>query len=240
MTSSPSPRSTRSRQQFAASRRSVDDTYIHQFWHATKRVLLSSYRHSISLADAEDIASAAVIKVLPRLEDYRARYESPEVLARVMASQRKVDFDRSERVQRGEGAHLITVSEPSDPIAPSEFSHGTASAPPRRVPARSVCSLEALTGFDPPSQDNIDALVNRCHAEELTHSLIESLRTIHQISPRDLRLFIKVDGYGLSVKQAAAELGLRRETAQRALGRVRKLAREVLYLTTSPTRCQDR
>jgi DNA-directed RNA polymerase specialized sigma24 family protein len=194
-----------------------EDLYVHRLWNTAESLARRNGRTSAD--EARDVASRIVIKVLPRLEEYRAKYESPEVLAGVMTGHGVVDYRRNQAAQRGEGARLVPVHTPGSTQAPSDAQI----LRPRRV----VESLDIETFIEPAHGSTEAPFVLLLEATEITRALVTTLRDVHQVSHRDLLLLIKVDAYGQKITDAAKDLGLRRETAQRALGRVRTLAQAV-------------
>lgn len=203
-----------------------EDLYVHRLWNTAESLARRNGRASAD--DAKDVASRIVAKVLPRLEEYRAKYESPEVLASVMTRHGVVDYLRNQAAQRGEGARLVPGHTPGSTRASSEAQL----LRPRRV----VESLDVETFTEPVIGSTEAPFVLLLEATEITRALVTTLRDVHQVSHRDLLLLIKVDAYGQNVTDAAKDLKLRRETAQRALGRVRRLAQAVGETTLTGTR----
>lgn len=203
-----------------------EDLYVHRLWNTAEYLARQNGRTNPD--DAKDVASRIVTKVLPRLEEFRAKYESPEVLASVMTRHGVVDYRRNQAAQRGEGARLVPVHTAGGTRASSEAQ--------LLRPGRVVESLDVETFIEPVIGSTEAPFVLLLEATEITRALITTLRDIHQVSRRDLLLFIKVDAYGQNVTDAAKDLKLRRETAQRALGRVRRLAQAVGETTRTGSR----
>lgn len=207
-----------------------EDLYLHRLWKAAES--LARRQSRACPHDAQDVASRIVTKVLPRLAEYRTNYESPEVLASVMIGHSTIDYRRNQSAQRGEGARLvpaqIAVQHSAGGFHWSDFdktAHQSGSQLLR--PARVVESLNVDTFVESQNATTEASFVLILEATEITRELITKLRDVHNVSHRDLCLLIKVDAYGQKVTEAAKDLHLRRETAQRILGRVRNLARSV-------------
>lgn len=232
------------------------DVYLQRFHASALSTLIKGRRGRIQKDDCDDIASRMVLRVLPKLDDYRRRYPKPETLANVMAGQFSIDFRRSEGAQRGEGARLArqvaqldsvlvtwvdadasfmdsTVKsarqsrahsevdkKPAPGVRPEVDSEGRTRALRQRRHFKPELA-ESLTAMDFPSQnDSLDA-----EAAAQVWPLMEAALLARGVDQRGRWLLEQVDGQGRTVTEAATELNVTRETAQRALGKARQAAR---------------
>jgi len=152
---------------------------------------------------AQDVAVECVIKVLEKGPSIMDRYPSARVLATAMAVRAAVSWDRSERVQRGEGAAL-------DRDADGDI------APRRRgisidLPVGDEDNGATFGDLLPGSDDFVDDLLADIEATD------EILRLLEGLPPRDRELLWLRFAEGLTVVAIAAQDGRARETIQRRL-----------------------
>jgi len=152
---------------------------------------------------AQDVAVDCVIKVLEKGPSIMDRYPSARVLATAMAVRAAVSWDRSERVQRGEGAAL-------DRDADGDI------APRRRgisidLPVGDEDNGATFGDLLPGSDDFVDDLLADIEATD------EILRLLEGLPPRDRELLWLRFAEGLTVVAIAAQDGRARETIQRRL-----------------------
>ena len=150
---------------------------------------------------AQDVAVECVIKVLEKGPSIMDRYPSARVLATAMAVRAAVSWDRSERVQRGEGAAL-------DRDADGDI------APRRRgisidLPVGDEDNGATFGDLLPGSDDFVDDLLAEIEAND------EILRLLEGLPPRDRELLWLRFAEGLTVVDIAAQDGRARETIQR-------------------------
>ena len=155
--------------------------------------------------DAEDIAQQETERLLHRIEETMASYPVATLYAAVRAGHAAQDHLRRNAVQRGEGARTLQ------------------DADGRIRRRRVVLSGDAATG---PEQDG--SLFDRLAAggaalDEVVVERLESQRLLDQALlhlPADQAdVLTLVDGYGYTVKEAGAVLGMARETASRKRAR---------------------
>jgi RNA polymerase sigma factor (sigma-70 family) len=150
---------------------------------------------------AEDTAQMVCLQFLADPARWMATYP-PEVFAAVALRNRSEDWRRSERVQRGQGAHRIVDSD------------GLQRA------KREVDSLDQVLEFGGGgfacTGDTADAVA----------SAIDLQRALDMLDPRDRLLVLLVDREGHTVVDASAILGLSRSYASRRLSAARTLVRD--------------
>jgi DNA-directed RNA polymerase specialized sigma24 family protein len=207
------------------------DAYLHAF-HQTALQQLRGRKYShIQQDDANDIASRMVLRVLMNLDDYRQRYPMPEKLASVMVGQAAIGHFRSEGAQRGDGVrrgrsfgHFDTADTghgPTPDLVTADEEGGYVAIRRRRQFRAELAEsmTEAVT-------DDLDDCLNASAAAQACR-LMHAALIQRGIDERGRWLLNEVDGYGTTVVDAAKELGITRETAQRALHVVRKAARDI-------------
>lgn len=167
----------------------TDDAFVIATHQELTRILRRSCR--LSRQDADDAASLAIIRLLPRVARIRATYPTPEKYASAVAHNAAADFRRFERTQRGEGARL--VADPSQPA---------------RVTAR-----RTVVPFGPETEPYLRSAA----PDDTAVAAVEAAHTLAHLTPRDRTLvwLVKVDRY--TVTEAAHELALTREHASRRL-----------------------
>lgn len=208
--------------------RNESDAYIEEFLAAAVRRLARGKHARIHKDDRDDIAARMVTRVLPNLDDLRRRYPKADKLATVMLDQAVIGYRRAEGAQRGEGArHTRKVHFLADPELPTKAQEdaprltveGDYKATRRRRNFRADLAT-SLTAASSDGQDDylaVDSPRDECR-------LLEAALLGRGVDQRGRHLLRRVDGDGLSVTEAARELGIARETAQRALGKARKAA----------------
>lgn len=176
-----------------------DQAYLAVVVRTAQRIAARKY----GIAAADDIVQAVAEQFWPRRASIMPRY-SPETFAAVAVRSRAEELRRSERIQRAEGARLV------------EGPDGLKRA------GREVVQLEAHVeaggALPHASGDVAGRAVDTVTAQEVLDLLDE----------RDRRLLVLVDGLGLTVSEAAEEVGLSRAYANRQLTRIRAELREAV------------
>lgn len=152
---------------------------------------------------AEDVAVDCVIKVLEKGSSIMDRYPSARVLATAMAVRASVSWDRSERVQRGEGAALDRDADGI--IGPRR--HGIS----LDLPVGDEDNGATFGDLLPGSDDFVDELLDEIEVND------EILRLLEGLPARDRELLWLRFAEGLTVVAIAAQDGRARETIQRRL-----------------------
>lgn len=174
------------------------DAYLEAFLdHAKLRLARGKYGR-MHEHDRDDIAGRMILRVLPKVDDYRRRYPQPEKLASVMVNQAVIGYLRNDGAQKGLGARLT----------------------------RKVDALDSLT-IDPTASWDHDTVGEADTVAEATDTatMLDAALLGQGVSERDRELLWMVDGYGLKVREAADRMGIRRETANRILTKVREAAK---------------
>jgi len=157
--------------------------------------------------DADDIAGEVALAVARHPSNIMGGYPDPVHYARQRARHAGISFDRSERVQRGEGARLVVGSDGLQ-------------APGRRYESADASDRGELLAHAIRCGESIDATVaERLAAVVLLQEACEGL------SPVELRELWLVDGYGYTVQEVAELCGQRRETVSRRLSATRRRVR---------------
>lgn len=161
--------------------------------------------------DADDLAQEIVAELLPHLDEVMAAYTDPVRWARVRFQHGGISFDRSQRVQRGEGARLGRDAD-GLPCVTREVVSGDVT-PPDGGPSLLTTVPDHGAGFDAEVIDRLERedLIGRC-SEGLTADEFDEL--------------MLVDGHGLTVGEVAVRRGQRRETVSRRLSRTRSTVAE--------------
>ena len=210
-----------------ARNRANGDTYLQSFSEAAVKRLAHSKHGRIHKLDRDDIASRMVLRVLLNLDDYRRRYPKPETLAAVMLEQATIGYFRAEGAQRGDGARggrdfaefgSWTDTRPSL----GEFSRLDAEETYRRGPIRRTYNPLLAESLTASNLDGPDGYPDSDLVQ--TYRLLDAALLATGVDERGRWLLRRVDGDGVTVTEAAYELGIARETAQRALGKARKAA----------------
>jgi RNA polymerase sigma factor (sigma-70 family) len=177
----------------------ADQAYLAIVVRTAHRIAARKY----GIAAADDIVQAVAEQFWPRRVSIMPRY-TPETFAAVAVRSRAEELRRSERIQRAEGARLV------------EGPDGLKRA------SREVVQLEAHVeggGALPQAGGDVaERAVDNVTAQEALDLLDE----------RDRRLLVLVDGLGLTVGEAAEEVGLSRAYANRQLTRIRAELREAV------------
>ena len=166
--------------------------------------------------DADDIAGEVALAVARHPSNIMGGYPDPVHYARQRARHAGISFDRSERVQRGEGARLFVDGDGL------------------RSPGRRYTSVDASEGGELLEQavtcvEPLDAAVaDRLAAGALLQQACDGL------SPVELRELWLVDGCGYTVQEVAELCGQRRETVSRRLSATRRRARSSRGATPAP------
>jgi RNA polymerase sigma factor (sigma-70 family) len=172
--------------------------------------VVSIIRRTWSGHDAFDIAQNLVERVLRSPGAVMAVFPDPLVYASVCARNAGLDFDRTERGQRCEGARLTTNAAGERGRARTWLSGDR---------AMSDGDVRLFDTVADGSVDFVDALVESDEAKE---RLDVCLRGLSQ-TERDL--LHRVDGHGMYITEVAATVGIRRETLNRRLTRIRAHAK---------------
>ena len=156
--------------------------------------------------DASDIAGTVFEKFAQNPNHYMTIYPDPYRYARAAVRNAAISYGRTQGAQRGEGARFTYNAD------------GTTS------PGRLVLSGNALTGEglselfdtvacqDEPFEDQIDRQID--NKAMLDQSFIGR-------SDRALQMMWMVDAEGFTVKEAASQFGLARETGSREINQTR-------------------
>ena len=214
---------------YNARKRSSSDLYMEEFHRATVRRLARGKHARIHELDRDDIASRMALRVWLRLDDYRRRYPQPDKLASVMLNQAIIGHLRAEGAQRGAGARgariVFHLHDPGLPVKAQEdaprLNADDPYAPVRRRRQFRVDLSSSITSTPFDGHDDYvdhDALQESCH-------LLDAALLGRGVDERGRWLLQRVDGDGRTVTDVAHELGIARETAQRALGKARQAAR---------------
>ena len=151
-------------------------------------------------AGAHDMAMLVFLQFWSNPARWMATY-TPEVFAAVALRKRAEDWRRSERIQRGQGAHLTERDG-------------------ARVARREVGSLDELTDrigdITTSGHDFADSVAAQIDVQDAL-SMLSSLQ-------RTIVWCVDVEGY--TVVEAAATLGKSRAYCQRELGKARQFIRD--------------
>ena len=160
-------------------------------------------------ADADDLANDVVLWAMQRGEVLMTRYESAGKLAHVRIKHAKLDFERRQRAQRGEGSDLAVDADGEKSVRRTVQSGD----------ARDGTSERAI--FDTLTADIVldDAVTTFLNDRWMVEYVTEGL------SDADRRLLIAVDAYGETVSDVALREGGVRETYSRRLSRARRHVR---------------
>jgi len=160
--------------------------------------------------DADDIAGEVALAVARHPSNIMGGYPDPVHYARQRARHAGISFDRSERVQRGEGARLVVGGDGL------------------QAPGRRYESADASEG----GGDLLDHAVN-C-VEPIDAAVADRLaagallqQACEGLSPVALRELWLVDGCGYTVQEVAELCGQRRETVSRRLSATRRRVRSI-------------
>lgn len=156
-------------------------------------------------AGAHDMAMLVFLQFWANPTRWMATY-SPEVFAAVALSNRAEDWRRTERIQRGQGAHLVQ--------------HNGASAPRREMD-----SLDAIT-------ECVGDRTTRGHdIGDSVAAQVDVQNALSMLTVLQRTLVWRVDVEGYSVVEAARDLDKSRTYCQRELGKARQFIRE--YVTAA-------
>jgi RNA polymerase sigma factor (sigma-70 family) len=158
-------------------------------------------RYGVEVAD--ELVQAVAEQFWPRRVQFMATY-SPEVFAAVAMRSRADELRRRDRIQRGQGARLV------------EGADG------HKRPGRDVVAWEAhVAGGGPVPHAEVDV------AQRVTDAVTVN-EALDRLDERSERLVLLVDGWGLTVGEAAATVGLSRAYANRELTRIRSILRDAV------------
>ncbi|MEX1218348.1 MAG: sigma-70 family RNA polymerase sigma factor [Acidimicrobiales bacterium] len=151
-------------------------------------------------AGAHDMAMLVFLQFWSNPSQYISSY-SPEVFAAVSLRNRAEDWRRTERIQRGQGAHLV------------EFEGA-------KVARRDIGSLDDLTDrIGDITRDDHDVATAATVNVDVHHALA-------LLSQLQRTLLWRVAAEGYSVVEVAKTLGLSRSYCQRQLGEARNAVRD--------------
>lgn len=176
---------------------------------------LAHHRFKYSADAAGEIAALVAEKFHRDGEANMAKYPTAEVFARVTTWHMAISFDRSERAQRCEGAHLVS----------EELSDGTVA----RRKGRSWVSGHApiLDGdgilYDTVAAAGSDVESQIVDADEAAF-IVDFCFT--GLSERQIDWVMQVDGYGHTVGEVAKSADFARETVQREISAARRIIKD--------------
>ncbi|MEI7624289.1 MAG: sigma-70 family RNA polymerase sigma factor [Actinomycetes bacterium] len=151
-------------------------------------------------AGAHDMAMLVFLQFWSNPTRWMATY-TPEVFAAVSLRKRAEDWRRSERIQRGQGAHLTERNG-------------------ARVARREIGSLDELT-------DRIGDITTNGHDfADSVAAQVDVKKAMAMLSPLQRTLVVHVDIEGYTVVETAQSLGKSRAYCQRELGKAREFIRE--------------
>ena len=149
---------------------------------------------------AHDMAMLVFLQFWSDPQRWMATY-SPEVFAAVSLRNRAEDWRRTERIQRGQGAHLVERDG-------------------QRVARRQIGSLDELT-------DRIGDITNSGHDfADAVAAQVDVRNALSLLSLLQRTLVWRVDIEGYTVVEVSKELGKNRSYCQRELGKARDFIRE--------------
>lgn len=169
------------------------DKYVVMFNTHLDRIL----RRQVSAYLTDETVSRETLRLCEHLDEMMRRYPDPHALARAVATGGRpvIGTVRTENAQRGAGVKAT----------------------------RKVLSLDAGSenGFDEPNHrprghrpdPRVDWEPTAQHMPTENRLLLQAL--LAPLKPRERAVLMLVDGYGYSVTEAAARLGIARETAAR-------------------------
>jgi RNA polymerase sigma factor (sigma-70 family) len=149
---------------------------------------------------AHDMAMLVFLQFWSDPKRWMASY-SPEVFAAVSLRNRAEDWRRTERIQRGQGAHLVERDG-------------------QRVARRQMGSLDELTDRIGDITTNGHDFADAVAAQVDVHDALSMLSALQRT------LVWRVDVEGYTVVEAARDLGKNRSYCQRELGKARNFIRE--------------
>ncbi len=181
----------------------ADDDQARRFLAAVVRIVArqAARRHGVDAAD--DLVQLVAQQFWARRAHYMASY-TPERFANVALRSRAEEHRRTERIQRGQGARL------------------TVGADGLRRPGREVVALERYETAGGPLPDPDLDVADRVADVAAVRAALDRLPL------RSRRLVLLVDGWGLTVGEAAERVGLSRAYANRELTRIRAELRQAL------------
>ena len=149
---------------------------------------------------AHDMAMLVFLQFWSDPKRWMASY-SPEVFAAVSLRNRAEDWRRTERIQRGQGAHLVERDG-------------------QRVARRQMGSLDELT-------DRIGDITTSGHDfADAVAAQVDVRNALDMLSELQRTLVWSVDVEGYTVVEVAEALGKNRSYCQRELGKARNFIRE--------------
>ena len=172
-----------------------------EYWTRVAAVLR---RQAVRVAgqDADDVIQRVALQFWCDPSKYMGDYE-PEVFAAVALRSRAEDQRRSDRIERGEGARLVTDRHTG-----------------LRRSAREVCSYDAI---DP--EDEFLGADDAMEWRAMTADVLRDAMRLLEPKIADVLLLL-ADGY--SVTEAAERVGLSRSYASRRVSAAKRLLAEVI------------
>ena len=165
---------------------------------SARRLARARYERG-SDAGAHDMAMLVFLQFWTNPPRWMATY-SPEVFAAVALSNRAEDWRRAERIQRGQGAHLVQRNGAS-------------------APRREMSSLDELS-------DRVGDITTNGHDfADSVAAQIDVRDALSMLTVLQRTLVWRVDFEGYTVVEAAADLGRSRPYCQRELGKARQFIR---------------
>jgi RNA polymerase sigma factor (sigma-70 family) len=195
----PSPSTDAPREEVAA--------YIAAVHRTAREVLVRIHR----VWDADDIASEIALALAADATLVMTAYPDPAVFARVRARHAAIQYQRRQRVQRGEGARV--------------FHHADGTVHPGRT---------VVSGNVTPTEGGAEWLVTYVDGsvlldEQLTDQMLASVLladALDGLAVSEREELYLIDGLGWTVQEVAEWRGQRRETVSRRVNAARRLARE--------------
>jgi RNA polymerase sigma factor (sigma-70 family) len=189
----------------------TDRQYVQEVYAALQRIHgTGSGRQMHGEANRQDIVQNCMYRVWRKREDYMEKYPVPAALAHALARTADKDFARSERIQNGQGAALRTNPDGS------------------KAPGRTVVSFDAHLEVH-----GDQGVPTHCFDSSITDSSVDPefltaiRRKLQSLPLVSRRLVLLVDMKGLTVKEAAEQIGISREHASRTLSTARKALRSL-------------
>ena len=182
---------------------SADDVTAEQYLAIVVRTVHRVGARRYGIEAAEEIAQLVAEQFWPRRAEYMATYE-PETFAAAAMRSRANELRRRDRIERGQGARLV---EDADGL---------------KRPGREVVSWEVHTAAGGAVPHGSTDVAGRATDVVTVNAALDEL------DERSRRLVLLVDGWGLTVTEAAEAAGLSRPYANRELTRIRSLLREAV------------
>lgn len=190
------------------SRSRDEESYVLAVYSSLRKVLARRARANNFRGDANELGSRCIEKVLMNTAKFMVRYPDAQHCANALARKAIPDYRRDESIQRCEGARRTRSWESGD----ADF---YADAPD----AGSVFDNHAMSLLEPDSFINL----------EMFQSFISDLRA--EIGEQTWKAFMMMHDEEKTQEEAATAVGIRRETLNRQLAKMRQIA---VTLSNSP------